>query len=241
MGIHHATLKRASNAGIVLTETEDGEVEAHWPEGNRRITNGNAKHVLAAMLLEKRFFADYPKLRVNVEEDVCVVFHDDDRDKALVEFDPNDYNEDDVYAEALEAAQEAELDLDGEEAEDDERTGSVVKPIYKQIYKERGNPANCGDWFAKLLEFWTHSSVDGKKAKPNIERFFTLAEANGVDTGVGAFVNRSPGWQGRARMTGRRLMLKAIREAGYMVIPDVLTGDAEVHVTPPENCEWPTH
>ena len=245
--IHHATLKKAEANGVILTEDEDAKgplrFKAHTPSINRENWGTGPKQALAAAILEKMFGTEYPRLRVKVKGDTgLVVFHfDEDENQTDVHECEIDDNLEDAFAEALEAAQELELDVDGGEDEDDEESsGSVVKSSYKVIYKERGDAANCGDWLALTLKEICHVVPEGKKKGHfDLVRFYTLLEANGVDTSQPVFHKSTNGWQGRARMTGRRLLLAKCREQDYLMVPSELTGDADEKLKPSGG--WPTH
>jgi hypothetical protein len=110
-----------------------------------------------------------------------------------------------------------EVAIDAEVAEDNAKKGSVVRPTYKHKYAERaaanglGKVAqrSCWDWLAQEL---AAECLDGSKI--NIDRFLSMLEANGVDHS--RWTNRSKGWEGRLRMTGRLALQKVVAANGHL-------------------------
>lgn len=245
MGIHHATIAKAEKNGVILRENEDdiSVIEAHIPEVNRTISGKVVKTVLAAAMLERRFAKEYPLLRCVPDDTkvVIAVMKGDDAHDIGLEFE-NDDDQDAMFADVLEYCSENGIDVEGDaDEQEDEVTGSVVKDRYKKLYAERGDATNCGDWLAVTLKHWCHVAADketGRKAGFDIDRFELILTANGVDiSNSKAFQNRTRGWQGRARMTGRRLLLTACKDAEALVIPAELTGEGDVNVIPEGG--WP--
>jgi hypothetical protein len=124
------------------------------------------------------------------------------------------------------------VEVHAEVAADNARRNSVVKPAYKHRYAERA--ANSGlkrkaaqrsawDWLAQTLA--GECLVEGDRL--SIERFVAILEANGVDHS--RWTNRSKGWEGRFRMTGRLALQKVVAEAMELKLPD-----GEVLVPPAE-------
>lgn len=110
---------------------------------------------------------------------------------------------------------------------------SVVKPTYKVKYRdrarERGNTGKAAkrstwDWLAQ--EIAAVALTD--KAKLRVDDFLALLDANGVDHS--RWTNRSPGWEGRLRMTGRLALQKVVAERGELALLD---GDSK-----PAPAEW---
>lgn len=103
---------------------------------------------------------------------------------------------------------------DEADAEDDEKTGSVVNEKYRAKYAELGHPTHCGDWMADML-----NNLCLTKEGTDLIRFEAICEANGVD--LSKYNRTTPGWQGRLRMTGRNLLAKAVwRNDGQLIVPD---------------------
>jgi len=101
---------------------------------------------------------------------------------------------------------------------------SVVGRKYKLRYKERAMQAGIAgkaakrskwDWLAETL---AGECLRGAKQKIDIAAFTAILEANGVDHG--RWTNRSPGWEGRFRMTGRLALQRIVAEAGLLRLPD---------------------
>ena len=113
------------------------------------------------------------------------------------------------------------------------RKGSVVKPTYKVKYRDRAREAGIGgkaakrsawDWLAQELA----AATLNEKAKLRVDDFLALLDANGVDHS--RWQNRSPGWEGRLRMTGRLALQKVVAESGELHFAD---GDSK-----PAPAEW---
>ena len=111
----------------------------------------------------------------------------------------------------------ADLPIDAEVAEEIEKKGSVVKSTYKKKYAARAAGAglgktaqrSCWDWLAQEL---ASECLDGTKI--DIGRFLATLEANGVDHS--RWQNRSKGWEGRLRMTGRLALQKVVAAQGHL-------------------------
>lgn len=229
MTIHHATVKRAAALGFTLTEKDD-VVVGLINDTNIELEADDAKFVIVGLQLAKRFHLEYPAMLVGMEagNDTGTVFHVSDPDNTLAEFGV-DSDLDEVFATALENAQNDELDPtkanpDDPDVEDEEETtGNVVSQRYKDEYRARGNPNNCGDWLATVLEgAFTKTVVDGKKTKAfNFDAFTVCLQLNGVAfTGKWAALPESgqKGWQGRYRMNGRQLLEKRVAASGKLYL-----------------------
>lgn len=226
MTIHHATAKRAAELGVTLTDGE--EVHAFHKGTERSIEHESAKVALNLVLLAARFGYDYKSIEVGIGEEgePVILFNDE----TLFDFDV-EFDSDDIFAMAIEAAQDAGYDGD-DEAEDDEPAGNVVPTKYKIEYAARGNAAHCGDWLAGWLD-GKFSSVEviqttNKKGETktkeverfNADEFLAFLTANGVEL-KGKWVDLpnsgQNGWQGRFRMNGRQKLEVVVADAGYIV------------------------
>jgi hypothetical protein len=117
-----------------------------------------------------------------------------------------------------------------QETDDEETSGSVVKPIYRIRYAEMGHPNHCGDWLAVTL----NNLILGKSLT-DIANLDALAEANNVS--LAKYKREGNGWQGRLRMTARNLLARVIYTTGFLNIPPSLrdmTGGAEALRVPRE-------
>jgi len=107
--------------------------------------------------------------------------------------------------------------IDEQVAEEVEKKGSVVRGSYKKLYAARaaeqklGKVAqrSCWDWLAQEL---AAECLEGTKI--SIDRFLALLDANGVDHS--RWTNRSKGWEGRLRMTGRLALQKVVAANGHL-------------------------
>jgi len=107
--------------------------------------------------------------------------------------------------------------VDAEVAADNEKKGSVVRSSYKKTYAARAAGAglgkaaqrSCWDWLAQEL---ARECLVGTKI--DIGRFLKTLEANGVDHS--RWNNRSKGWEGRLRMTGRLALQKVVAQQGFL-------------------------
>jgi len=118
---------------------------------------------------------------------------------------------------------EHETLIDAEVAADNAKANSVVKPAYKHRYAERAIAAgtkrkaaqrSAWDWLAQTIA----AQCLGEKDKIDIAAFLALLDANGVDHS--RWTNRSKGWEGRLRMTGRLALQRVVAEAGVIKLPD---------------------
>ena len=122
-------------------------------------------------------------------------------------------------ADILDACGEMEVDPstpEGEEDEEPKGSASVVPEKYRQQYRTASSTGqSCGDWLAEQLAGDT-IDADGKL---NVEDLIAVFEANGLDLNASWAVNRSRGWQGRFRMTGRNILEKQVALAGFYCLP----------------------
>jgi hypothetical protein len=120
-------------------------------------------------------------------------------------------------------------DLRQEQLDDAEIEGqialprSVVKPKYKVKYRDRARAngqtkkaakRSAWDWLAQQLA----GEVLDERSKLKVDAFLALLDANGVDHS--RWTNRSPGWEGRLRMTGRLALQRVVAEAGVLCLAD---------------------
>jgi hypothetical protein len=114
-------------------------------------------------------------------------------------------------------------EIDAEVAADNEKKKSVVLPKYKHRYAERA--ANAGiakkaaqrsawDWLAQTLA----AQCLDERQRIDIAKFTRILEMNGVDHS--RWTNRSKGWEGRFRMTGRLALQRIVAECGVMQVED---------------------
>lgn len=209
MRIHHATTTKAAKFGVILTESGEDAYNASWPKLARSITCGSAKLALEAMLLEQRFGEEYPKLRVLCTTDQIWVFHTEaEGDDALVGSTWDDYNQDDMFVEALEAVED--LGLVEDEDDEEEVVSTVVPALYKRLYRERGNPDNCSDWLADVLQDHTGTTNEKGKRVTDIDAMQAIANANGIDRDWPHLNN------GQRAMNWRNMLRKRVCEANVL-------------------------
>jgi hypothetical protein len=129
------------------------------------------------------------------------------------------------------------VELDPEVEEDNAKKNSVVLPKYKHRYAERaianGDKRKCvqrsaWDWLAQTLA----AQCLNKAQKIDIVKFCKVLELNGIDHS--RWPNRSKGWEGRLRMTGRLALQRVVAESGQMAI----IGDEGEHDVVEAPAEW---
>ena len=100
---------------------------------------------------------------------------------------------------------------------------SVVGRKYKVKYRDRARAngerskaakRSTWDWLAATLA----QEVLDQKSKLKVDDFLAILDANGVDHS--RWTNRSPGWEGRLRMTGSLALRRVVAEAGELFLPD---------------------
>ena len=128
-----------------------------------------------------------------------------------------------IAAAAAEAAERQEAADDAEIDEQIALPASVVNRKYKIRYKERAKAGghrskaakrSAWDWLAQELA----AATLNEKAKLRVDDFLALLDANGVDHS--RWTNRSPGWEGRLRMTGRLALQRVVAETGELFFAD---------------------
>jgi len=110
-----------------------------------------------------------------------------------------------------------------EVAADNAKRNSVVASKYKHRYAQRavagGNKRKAAqrsnwDWLAQTIAAQCLDERDHLV----VDRFLALLDANGVVHS--RWTNRSKGWEGRLRMTGRLALQRVVAEAGAIQLPD---------------------
>jgi len=119
--------------------------------------------------------------------------------------------------------------IDAEVATDNAKARSVVGTKYKHRYAERAAGAglkrkaaqrSAWDWLAQTM---AGECLD-EKDRLDVARLLALFDANGVDHS--RWTNRSKGWEGRLRMTGRLALQRVVAEAGVLHTVDGETLEA---------------
>lgn len=127
-------------------------------------------------------------------------------------------------------AKAAAIDASAPDEGVDTRKGSVVKSKYKATYRARANSLkgrNCADWLAQTLVALT---LDPKTRQIDLAMLSAIVRANGVDP---TYANRSPGWQGRMRMTLGLKLRPVVAKAGHLVVPGAGKGGKDGKATAP--------
>jgi len=115
---------------------------------------------------------------------------------------------------AIKAKVKAQVAKITDEDETEEKApASVVAPKFKAKYAAKGDPRNCGDWLAKVLK----DAVLDEDRHLDVARLQRIAKMNGVSP---EYDNRSPGWQGRMRMTIGLRMRPVIAAKGEIYVPE---------------------
>lgn len=132
-----------------------------------------------------------------------------------------------------EAIEAGEVQIDAEVQADNAKANSVVKPAYKHKYADRAKEAGIGRKAAQRSTWdWLAQSIAAiclrEKDRIDIGAFCALLGANGIDHTK--WPNRSKGWEGRLRMTGRLALQRVVAEAGVLHTAD------EEELVPP--AEW---
>lgn len=134
-------------------------------------------------------------------------------------------------AEVLEQEPVVAVVVDAEVAADNAKKGSVVKSAYKHRYAARAAEAGLGKAAQRSAWDWLAQQIAGEvlddKARLSVDKLLALFDANGVDHS--RWQNRSKGWEGRLRMTGRLALQKIVAEAGVL-----RTADGDELVAPAE-------
>lgn len=225
--IHHATIKKAEKAGIILAQADKG-YSAHWPKNNTRLNGENAKYLLDDMLTIQLMDAQFPSFKWTVNEDstVDIIVRGTDISvtgmRATAAFGVAkkswEQSREDLDEEDEEADEEAQAEIDEQIEEEDGPSGSVVNEKYRARYAELGHPTHCGDWLALLLK-----ELVTNKEGTNIEFLEAIADANGVS--LAKYRRFGTGWQGRLRMTARNILAKVVwLNDGELKMPETFDG-----------------
>jgi hypothetical protein len=128
---------------------------------------------------------------------------------------------DDLIVDALEAAAAALEEAGEEESLDDDSDDVLTKTIvphkYRSEYKARGDARCCGDWLAITLRNLLNGG--SKKNPVNLDLTYKLARANGCDK---QWPSLNPGQQ---RMNAGNAIRRAVKAAGFLVIPASMSSD----------------
>lgn len=124
-----------------------------------------------------------------------------------------------------------DAEYDSEVLADIAKARSVVKTAYKQKYADRAVAAghkrkaaqrSTWDWLAATLA----GECLRKGDRIDIDAFCAILEANGIEKPQERWPNRSKGWEGRLRMTGRLALQKVVAETEVLKLPDGETLEA---------------
>lgn len=139
------------------------------------------------------------------------------------------------YGEAATREEIAAIEAENRQSEEEEKAAdaeieeqialpkSVVGVHYKVRYRDRARAAGAKgkaakrstwDWLAQTLAAETLT----KDAKLRVDDFLAILDCNGVDHS--RWTNRSKGWEGRLRMTGRLALQRVVAENGTLSLPD---------------------
>jgi hypothetical protein len=220
-GIHHTQLKQAEANGFTLSEVPEG-IRAFWPAHGIELVAPTALQAIQQMREAQDNYDERLDIDPNgIGVDNTVPAGAPDRNSKGVPFDgaqayrekftagdcpfSSETEDEDEYAN-FEKWNE-DWDAAADEAEPEEKGGSVVKDEYRARYAERGHPTHCGDDLANILNnlCLTSQGID-------LPRFEAICNANGVS--LAKYNRTNNGWQGRLRMTGRNLLARRVYEAG---------------------------
>jgi hypothetical protein len=242
MAVHHAVIKKAQKAGIILEDLGDEEergtrYKAFYPKWNRILFGETASGVLEQMLHVKNGLEHYQSMVIEHLDDgvsVKVTIRGTDIDvsgvpsfavpKAIKEW---ERSREDLSIEDEEADAEVEAETDAEVDGDDDRPGSVVSAKYRARYAEAGHPNNCGDWLRGILD-----NLCRNKEGTNIELFTEICAANGVDATKRKLEKSSD--RGRYVMSGRNELSRVVWQNEELKMPDTVNGGESYR--PPK--EW---
>lgn len=223
--IHHATAKKATDQGVLLTLVDDNSVVSA-SKGISVIRHTDPKLALAWVLISEALRAEYPALQVISMPELVEGF-EDAHNSVMVQYRPTGDFLDissieegiptlgDVLALCEEQDFDPEAEVEGEEPDEPETSGDVVKAKYKALYKERGNPSNCGDWLAEMLD----GQFNTPEGTFSHEAFEQLLTDNGVPfegKWTALPYSGQRGWEGRFRMTGRLILEKYVARNGML-------------------------
>jgi hypothetical protein len=105
-------------------------------------------------------------------------------------------------------------------------SNSKVPTKYKVLYKMRAREAgikgkaakrSTWDWLARQMK----ELVLTEKDKLKVDAFEALMAANGIDTNK--WPSRTPGWEGRLRMTGGIALRRKLADSGTLHLADGTT------------------
>lgn len=100
---------------------------------------------------------------------------------------------------------------------------SKVPVHYKLLYKHRAQAAgikgkaakrSTWDWLARQMK----ELVLTEKDKLRVEEFYALLDANEIDHSK--WTSRTPGWEGRLRMTGGIALRRRLADSGVLKLAD---------------------
>ena len=238
---HYTVVRDAEAKGIVLTYDADNDSTTATHGDGTTTAHPIPKQALAGLILIRTIAAEYPGLHMERDEDsegwhVSATNPEHEFALTLDELDDN------TLSHVLDAATAEGVDVEEgyEDAEERTASGSVVSPIYKVLYAERGDATHCGDWLGTTLKNRIpRLAGEGKKEGPvDVDEYDRIFLQNGVDSGTGKWGavfhdKKAPtnGWEGRFVMSGRNILRKRVADAGFLLIND------EKLEAPPEWCE----
>lgn len=224
--IHHATAKKALDCGIKLSINEDGHLEAGFTLNKRPVEllvtdERSAKDFLADILSFLPMAGNDPKLSVITSEDGdSFIVHNGKESGPAAESLVDSYiawsegerESHEGMEDILDGSADAVEEQNGEE-EEEGVSHSVVRPVYRQRYRENESKGvNCADGLALQMAKMLH--VDGAIS---IERLDQLCIANDID--FAKYHTGSRGWEGRYRMTVGNILRARIKKGTQVIFP----------------------
>lgn len=230
--LHHATAKRAADAGVTM---EHDGTEWTATKGAIAYRDENPAHALDAAIFGATLAAEYPALQlafaggwvvITTEEHPTHVWPGENVEG---EYEARDASPTPPKAtqlgDVLELADLLGIDPEeGYDEDEEKKGGSVVDDGYKRQYAEDGHPNNNGDWLNEVFATLRLVTVEGKKTRTDTQALNSVFAENGIITEDhkfgGAFHGTAPrtnGWEGRFRMSGGNMLRKRVADAGFLM------------------------
>jgi len=220
--VHHASVKKAADKGIILEDAPEGSdyrFRAFWPERAMELWGSNAADLVNCATTAKMHALENNLKFEQDGDQIEITFNGHELWAFEADGDPKSFQNECIQALEALTDEMRENAAEASDEEEEERSGSVVPEKYKQAYKANGTPGNCGDWLALTLKEYTTT----EHGQVNPEAVDAIAGANGVNTSK--YDRTNNGWQGRLRMTVRNSLVKKIIEKEVLVVPAPFASD----------------
>ena len=216
MTMHHTTRKKAHDAGLEVTETQQADGSYLYQVTDQRIdfVSDDPKAIVAAAILFNQISPpkEYPFVSAVFDEEEYSVSMEHPEEDVL------GYTADNIEDAWVGFTEEYadQINEAADEVEDEDEGGSIVPQKYRDEYKARGDATRCGDVFCEYIDPLTRFPNEKGKMVADLEATRAVALANGIEKD---WPNLN---KGQRCMNWRNMIRAKVKKTGQLVLPAAL-------------------